>query len=85
MKTLMMLMARHEAPVISAETVCKEYFAGMHMSVFLRKISEGKIPLPLIRMEDSQKGAKMIHLNDLAAYIDAKRDAAAKELKAMSA
>jgi len=85
MKTLMMLLAKHEAPVISVETCCREYFAGMHMSVFLRKISDGKIPLPLIRMEDSQKGAKMIHLNDLAAYIDAKRAAAEKEMKAMGA
>jgi hypothetical protein len=36
-------------------------------------------------MEDSQKGARMIHLSDLADYIDRRRDAAAKELKQMRA
>ncbi|RGP37946.1 pyocin activator PrtN family protein [Pseudotabrizicola alkalilacus] len=83
MKTLMMLLAKHEAPVISAEVCCKEYFPPLTLPVFMKKINAGEIPLPLIRMEPSQKGAKMVHLTDLAEYIDQKREAAAKELKAM--
>lgn len=83
MNTIFLLMAKHEAPVISAETCCREYFAPLTLTVFMRKVNEGTIPLPLIRMEESQKGAKMVHLTDLAAYIDARRAAAGKELKGM--
>ena len=85
MKTIYLLMAKHEAPVITAETCCKEYFAPLTLPVFLRKTAAGEIDLPVVRMEDSQKGAKMVHLSDLAAYIDRRRDAAAKELKQMRA
>lgn len=85
MKTLMMLLAKHEAPVITAEQCCAEYFAPLTLTVFMRKVGAGDIPLPLIRMEASQKGAKMVHLTDLADYIDQKREAAVKELKGMRA
>lgn len=72
--TLFMLMARYDgAPVVPAEVVCRDYFAPLTLPVFLRKVSEGKIALPLVRMEDSQKGARLVHLADLAAYIDARR------------
>jgi len=81
-----MLMAKHDgAAMISADTCCKEYFAPLTLAVFIRKIGDGSIDLPLIRMEDSQKGAKMVHLRDLAEYIDRRRDAAAKELRQMRA
>jgi hypothetical protein len=86
MKTVLMLMARHDgAAVISAETCCTEYFAPLTLPVFMRKVQAGEIDLPVCRMEDSQKGAKMIHLSDLATYIDRRREAALKELKAMRA
>lgn len=86
MNTLLMLMAQHDgAAMISADTCCKEYFAPLTLPVFIRKIGDGSIDLPLIRMEDSQKGAKMVHLRDLAAYIDRRREAAAKELRQMRA
>lgn len=40
---------------------------------FLRKISDGQIPLSVVRIEDSQKSAKGVHLQDLADYLDARR------------
>jgi hypothetical protein len=84
MKTVLMLMAKHDgAAMISAETCCKEYFPPLTLPVFMRKISAGEIDLPVAKMETSQKGARMVHLQDLADYIDRQRDAAAKELKAM--
>jgi Pyocin activator protein PrtN len=86
MKTILMLMAKHDgAAVISADTCCKEYFAPLTLTVFMRKVGNGEIDLPVARMEASQKGARMVHLQDLADYIDRQRDAAAKELKAMRA
>jgi hypothetical protein len=83
MNTLFLLMAKHEAPIISAEECCREYFAPLTLPVFLRKTAAGEIDLPVVRMEQSQKGAKMVHLKDLADYIDRQREAAAKELRQM--
>ena len=76
-KTLFMLMAAHDGkPVLPVDVVCREYFAPLTLPVFLRKVQNGDIALPLIKMERSQKGARLIHLEDLAAYIDAQREAA---------
>lgn len=84
MKTLMMLMVAHEGkPTLSAELVCKEYFSPLSYDMFLRKLGSGEIPLPLVKM-DSQKGAKLIHIADLAAYIDAKAEEARKELSKLA-
>jgi hypothetical protein len=62
--------------MIPVDRVAKDYFAvqdtsGMHR--FLRKLEAGEIPLPVVRMERSQKGAKMIDLRDLAAFLDERR------------
>lgn len=35
-----------------------------------RKAEAGEIRIPIVRMEDSQKSAKGVHLSDLAAYLD---------------
>lgn len=70
-KTLFMLMAAHDGkPVLPVDVVCREYFAPMTLPVFLRKLSNGEIGLPMVKMERSQKGARLIHLEDLATYID---------------
>jgi hypothetical protein len=44
--------------------------------------SQGGIRLPVIRMEErSQKGARGVHVEDLAALIDQRRAAAVKEMR----
>jgi hypothetical protein len=50
----------------------------------MQKISEGDIAIPLVRMETNQKCAKGVHLLDLAKYLDARVDAAKKELAALT-
>jgi hypothetical protein len=80
MNTTFLLMAQYNAAaVIPIETVCRDYFAPLTVPTLLRKISAGEITLPLVRMETSQKGAKGVHLTDLADYIDKRRKAAVKE------
>ncbi|WP_213768979.1 pyocin activator PrtN family protein [Caballeronia sp. dw_19] len=80
MKTVFLLMAQYDArAVIPIDIVCHDYFAPLTTAVLLRKISAREIALPLIRMEKSQKGAKGVHLADLAQYIDDRRAAAVKE------
>ena len=43
---------------------------------FLRKVLVGEISLPVVRVEGSQKAAKGICTNGLAAYLDKQADAA---------
>ncbi|MEX3957345.1 pyocin activator PrtN family protein [Trinickia sp. EG282A] len=63
----------------SSSTKCRDYLAPLAVPTLLRKISGGEIRLPLVRMGTSQKGAKCVHVEDLAAYIDVLRAAAVKE------
>ena len=83
MNTAFMLMAQYEGKaIIPADAVAKDYFS-LTPEKFLRKVSLGEIAIPLVRMEASQKAAKGVHVTDLAAYIDQRRAAAQKELKAL--
>lgn len=45
----------------------------------LRKIAAGEIAIPLTRVDNSEREAKGVHVQDLADYIDARRAAAIKE------
>lgn len=81
MNTAFLLMAQYNGmAVIPAETVCRDYFSHLETDKFLRKVSSGEIQLPLVRIEASQKAAKGVHLQDLAEYLDKRRDAARREL-----
>ena len=65
--------------MIPVEWVCRDYFRHLTVEKFLRKVLAGEIDLPVVRMEWSQKSAKGIHVNDLAAYLDQRTAAARKE------
>jgi pyocin activator protein PrtN len=80
MKTAFMLMAQYDGlAIIPVEMVCRDYFRHLTVEKFLRKVLAGEISIPVVRMEGSQKAAKGIHVNDLAAYLDKQADAARKE------
>jgi hypothetical protein len=86
MKTVFLIMAQYDArAVVPIDEVCRDYFSPLTVPTLLRKISSGEIRLPLVRMETSQKGAKGVHVEDLAAYIDARRAAAVKECAQLAA
>ena len=76
-------MAQYNKAVIPVDTVCKDYFSHLTPEKFVRKIATGEIELPLVRIEASQKCAKGVHLQDLAAYLDKRREAAIKETRAL--
>lgn len=83
MNTLFLLMAQYNGRVIiPAEIVCKDYFSHLTITKFLRKVSTGEIDLPLTRAERSQKSAKGVHLQDLASYLDKRREIALSEARA---
>lgn len=82
MNTAFLLMAQYDAKaVIPAELVRRDYFPHLTLEKFLRKIGSGEIKLPLVRIEDSQKSARGVALQDLADYLDTRRKAALKEFE----
>lgn len=83
MNTAFLLMAQYEGrAVIPIETVCRDYFPHLKPEKLVAKISAGEIALPMVRIDpQSQKAAKGVHLTDLAAYIDARVEAARKECR----
>lgn len=80
MKTAFVLMAQYDGlAVIPIEIVCRDYFRHLTVEKMLRKVLRGEIALPIVRMESSQKAAKGVHINDLAAYLDKQAEAARRE------
>jgi len=84
MNTAFLLKAQYSGKaIIPIDQVCRDYFSHLTPSKLVRKISTGEIAIPLVRIEPSQKCAKGIHLVDLAKYIDARSEAARKEMIAL--
>lgn len=76
-------MAQYDGKaVVPVDIVCRDYFSHLTIQKFLRKVSAGEIDLPLVRAERSQKSAKGVHLQDLARYIDKRREIARYEAEA---
>lgn len=77
MKTLFILMAQYDGlAVIPLERVCADYFPHLSPEKLLHKVLAGQLRLPITRIEPSQKAARGVHVQDLADYIDARRDEA---------
>lgn len=84
MKTVFLLMAQYDGcAVIPLDRVCKDYFSHLTPTKFIEKVRAGDIGLPLVRMEKSQKAARGVSINDLAAYLDAQIEDARKDMRAM--
>lgn len=84
MNTTFLLLAQYDGrAVIPIEWVCRDYFCHLTPVKLIAKISAGDIPIPLVRIENSQKCAKGIHLQDLASYLDGRTAAARKEMSAL--
>lgn len=69
--------------LIPIDAVCRDYFSHLPVDKFLRKVTLGELPIPIVRMEASQKCHKGVHILDLANYIDARRAEAVKEYQQM--
>ena len=81
MKTAFALLIQYEAPVIPAETVCTDFFAGMTYKTFLARVDSGELDLLVTRLGSSRKAPRVVHVNDLADYLDRWRDKAESEAK----
>jgi hypothetical protein len=80
MNTVFLLMAQFGArAVIPIEEVRKEYFAHLETDKLLAKIARGEIALPVVRTDKSQRASKGIYVQDLAEFIDSRREVAVRE------
>ena len=85
MNTAFLLMAQYDGrAIIPIELVCRDYFSHLTPPKLVQKISAGEIAIPLVRIEASQKCAKGVHLTDLASYLDARVEAARREMTALT-
>lgn len=76
LSTTFLLLAMYDGRTcVSAEEVARDFFS-LGRDQFVRKVDRGEIDLPLIRIESSAKAARLVHVNDLAAYIDRRREEA---------
>lgn len=63
LNTAFLLMAQYGGKaIIPVEEVCRDYFSHLDTAKFIRKVGAGEIEIPMVRMENSQKCAKGIHL-----------------------
>ena len=85
MNTAFLLMAQYRGKaIVPIEDVCRDYLSHLDPTKLVQKISPGEIAIPLVRMEASQKCAKGVNLLDLAKYLDARVEAARKEMTALT-
>ena len=85
LNTAFLLMAQYGGKaIIPVEEVCRDYFSHLDPAKFIRKVGAGEIEIPMVRMENSQKCAKGIHLQDLADYLDARRETALREYRQLN-
>ena len=84
LSTVFLLMAQYNGKaIIPLDEVRRDFFSHLTLPKFLRKLSSGEIALPLMRIETSQKCAKGVHLQDLADYLDKRRQMAQREFSKM--
>lgn len=81
MKTVFVLLAKYETPVIPLDLVCRDFFQHLSPAGLERKSLSGEIGLPVIRIENSQKAARGVHVDDLARWIDQRRSEAVQEIE----
>jgi hypothetical protein len=77
------LLDLHGKALLTPAEVCAAYFAPMSERVFHRKLLTGEIRLPVTRMGPGQKAPRMIHVEDLAKYIEERRKVAQNEMRSM--
>ncbi len=84
-KTEFRLLALYEGKIaIPVEDVCRDFFPHLGVTKFLRKVGDGSIDLPIMRMDRSLKTTKMVHIDHLAAYLDRMTEAAEKEARQLN-
>ena len=69
MKTIFMLLAEYEKPIVPLDETSVKYF-GMAKHTANDRAKKGNLPVPVFRLGNSQRNPWFVHLNDLARLID---------------
>ena len=78
-----MLLLKYETPVIKLNNCLDDL--GLQKGEANRLASDNQLPVPTFRMRDSQKSPRLIHIKDLAEYIDLKHQEAQTQWQAINA
>ncbi|MDA3806590.1 MAG: pyocin activator PrtN family protein [Thiomicrorhabdus sp.] len=84
MKMMYFLMAQYDKPVVELDVIASEYLGIDNPQLVKRKASKGDIPFPVFKLGDN-KSPWMVSLQDLADWIEKKRDTAKADLIKLSA
>ncbi len=75
MNTTFLLMAEYETSQIPLAVVAKK-FLNITEAYADKKANLGELPFPVYRDTSSQKSIRMVHISDLAEWIDKQRNIA---------
>nr|WP_294864386.1 pyocin activator PrtN family protein [uncultured Pseudogulbenkiania sp.] len=77
-RTAFLLMAQYEKPLIPLESAAAD-FLGISARLAKERAATGTLPFPTMRLTDSQKAPRLVHVDDLAKWIDETREDARKQ------
>lgn len=69
MKTALLLFARHEKALLPLDEICQEYF-GLCPAEARREVAAGRLGVKAVQLRPSNKAPWLVHIDDLAAYVD---------------
>lgn len=72
MNTAFALLSRFESPTVRLEDISEEYF-GMKKERAYELAALNELPVPTFRASPSQKAPRLVHVDDLARWLDAQR------------
>jgi hypothetical protein len=75
MKTSYLLMARFESPTVALKEISEEFF-GITAKTAQQLAKAGNFPVSTFQLRDSEKSPVLIHIDELAEYIDQQRNQA---------
>lgn len=79
MNTTFLLMAEYGTATVKLADIAERYL-GMTPSTADVKANAGQLPIPTFRVGTTQKAPRMVHLCDLAEWIDLQRKIAKDEI-----
>ncbi|MBP2311864.1 pyocin activator PrtN family protein [Azospirillum soli] len=86
MKTTFLLAAQYDGlAIIPLDRVCRDYFPHLSEQRLAERVQKGEINLPIVRIDPrSQKTARGVAIEHLAAWIDERKRAAEMELRSLA-
>jgi hypothetical protein len=73
------LESQFKTPLLPLEVVRTNFFPHLSADTFNRRARANDLGFPVITAERSQKSAMFVHINDLGAYLESRREVAARE------